>query len=126
MEWKEYTLEEVCENIFSGGTPSSMNASYWDGDLPWLSSGETRQRYIYKTEKCITEEGVRKSSTRFAHKGSTVIASAGQGHTRGQASMLCIDTYVNQSVLVLSPDKSKIDPAFLYFNLDNITPFILL
>ena len=119
MEWKTVKLGEVCENIYSGGTPSSMNPKYWNGDLPWLSSGETSQRYIYKTEKYITKLGVEKSSTRFAHKESTVIASAGQGHTRGQASMLCLDTYVNQSVLVLKPNLQKVHPAFLYFNLDS-------
>ncbi len=117
-EWKEYKLAEVCENIYSGGTPSSMKASYWNGNLPWLSSGETSQRYIYYTEKCITKEGAENSSTRYAYKGSTVIASAGQGHTRGQASMLCIDTYVNQSVLVLKPNPLIINPHFLYFNID--------
>ena len=118
-EWKEYTLAEVCENIYSGGTPSSMNASYWNGNLPWLSSGETNQRYIYYTEKSITKDGVDNSSTRYAYKCSTVIASAGQGHTRGQASMLCIDTYVNQSVLVLKPNPLIINPYFLYFNIDS-------
>lgn len=117
--WKEYKLSEVCENIYSGGTPSSMKASYWNGNLPWLSSGETSQRYIYFTEKCITKEGAENSSTRYAYKGSTVIASAGQGHTRGQASMLCIDTYVNQSVLVLKPNPFIINPHFLYFNIDS-------
>ena len=119
INWKEYKLSEVCENIYSGGTPSSMKASYWNGNLPWLSSGETSQRYIYYTEKSITKEGADNSSTRYAYKGSTVIASAGQGHTRGQASMLCIDTYVNQSVLVLKPNPIIINPYFLYFNLDN-------
>ena len=118
-EWKEYKLAEVCENIYSGGTPSSMKTSYWNGNLPWLSSGETNQRYIYDTEKCITQEGADNSSTRYAYRGSTVIASAGQGHTRGQASMLCIDTYVNQSVLVLKPNPLFINPHFLYYNLDN-------
>ena len=118
-EWKEYKLAEVCENIYSGGTPSSMNASYWNGNVPWLSSGETSQRYIYYTEKCITKEGADNSSTRYAFKGSTVIASAGQGHTRGQASMLCIDTYVNQSVLVIKPNPLIINPYFLYFNIDS-------
>lgn len=119
MEWKTVKLGEVCENIYSGGTPSSMNPEFWDGDLPWLSSGETSQRYIYKTEKYITKLGVEKSSTRYAEKGSTVIASAGQGHTRGQASMLCLNTYINQSILVLKPNLEKVHPSFLYFNLDS-------
>ena len=117
MEWKTVKIADIGD-VYSGGTPSSMESSYWNGSLPWLSSGETSQRYIYNTERSISEEGVKHSSTRFAQKGSIVMASAGQGHTRGQVSMLCIDTYVNQSVLVIKPDLRKIDPSFLFFNLD--------
>lgn len=118
-EWKECKLEQVCENIYSGGTPATMVKEYWNGNLPWLSSGETGQRYIYSTEKTITQLGVDNSSTRYAYKNSTVVASAGQGYTRGQASFLTIDTYVNQSVIVLKPNIKLIDPRYLYFNIDN-------
>lgn len=118
-EWKEYKLEDVCESIYSGGTPSTMNKEYWNGDLPWLSSGETGQKYIYSTEKTITQKGVDNSSTRYAFKDSTVVASAGQGYTRGQASYLKIDTYINQSVIVLKPNPKIIDSKFLFFNIDN-------
>ena len=118
-EWKEYKLEDVCETIYSGGTPSTMNKEYWNGDLPWLSSGETGQKYIYSTEKTITQKGVDNSSTRYAFKDSTVVASAGQGYTRGQASYLKIDTYINQSVIVLKPNPKIIDSKFLFFNIDN-------
>lgn len=118
-EWKEYKLEQVCENIYSGGTPATMVKEYWNGNLPWLSSGETGQRYIYSTEKTITQLGVDNSSTRYAYKNSIVVASAGQGYTRGQASFLTIDTYVNQSVIVLKPNLKLIDPKYLYFNIDN-------
>lgn len=118
-EWKECKLEQVCENIYSGGTPATMVKEYWNGNLPWLSSGETGQRYIYSTEKTITQLGVDNSSTRYAYKNSTVVASAGQGYTRGQASFLTIDTYVNQSVIVLKPNIKLIDSRYLYFNIDN-------
>ena len=118
-EWKECKLEQVCENIYSGGTPATMVKEYWNGNLSWLSSGETGQRYIYSTEKTITQLGVDNSSTRYAYKNSTVVASAGQGYTRGQASFLTIDTYVNQSVIVLKPNIKLIDPRYLYFNIDN-------
>lgn len=118
-DWKEYKLEEVCENIYSGGTPSTTSKEFWNGDFPWLSSGETGQNYIYSTEKTITQLGADNSSTRYAYKYSTVVASAGQGYTRGQASFLMIDTYVNQSVIVLKPNPKIIDSRFLYFNIDN-------
>ena len=114
----KYKLEEVCNQIYSGGTPSTSHKEYWNGDLPWMSSGETSQRFVYTTEKFITEEGVRKSSTKFAKKASTVMASAGQGHTRGQVSFLMNDMYVNQSVLVFDPNEAIVNPLYLYYNLD--------
>ena len=99
------TVGECCESIYSGGTPSTKKAAYWNGNLPWLSSGETRCRFIIDTEKTITELGVAKSSTKLAKAGDVVMASAGQGFTRGQTSMLFFDTYVNQSVVVMRPKR---------------------
>lgn len=99
------TVGECCESIYSGGTPSTKKAAYWNGNLPWLSSGETRCRFIIDTEKTITELGVAESSTKLAKAGDVVMASAGQGFTRGQTSMLFFDTYVNQSVVVMRPKR---------------------
>ena len=97
------TVDDYCKRIYSGGTPSTKISSYWNGALPWLSSGETRTRFIIDTEKTVTPEGVEGSSTKLANRGSIVMASAGQGLTRGQTSMLLFDTYVNQSVVVMEP-----------------------
>lgn len=117
-EWKNYTLEEVCERIYSGGTPSTKHEEYWNGDIKWLSSGETSQRFVYDTERKITQEGVENSSTKLATKGCTVVATAGQGYTRGQASFLMTDTYMNQSVIACKANENVILPLYLYYNLD--------
>ncbi|EOS32561.1 hypothetical protein C804_02662 [Lachnospiraceae bacterium A4] len=109
------TLFEYCEKIYSGGTPSTTEDSYWNGEYFWLSSGETSQSYITNTEKTITLEGINNSSTKLAEKGSIVIASAGQGLTRGQTSLLFVDTYVNQSVVVIKPKPNL--SGLLYSNL---------
>ena len=109
-------LSDVCE-IFSGGTPSTKNKEYWNGDIPWLSSGETRNTFIIDTEKKITEQGVKNSSTKLAKKNDVIIASAGQGHTRGQVSLCLIDTYVNQSTIVLRSNTERILPKYLFYNL---------
>ena len=117
--WKIYTLDQVCERIYSGGTPSTKHSEYWNGDLKWLSSGETSQRFIYDTERKITQEGVNHSTTKLATKGCTVIATAGQGFTRGQASFLMTDTYMNQSVIACKANEDFVLPLFLYYNLDS-------
>ncbi|MFV0820272.1 restriction endonuclease subunit S [Legionella micdadei] len=118
-KWITDTLENICEKIFSGGTPNTQEASFWNGKYSWLSSGETRNQFIFKTDKTITEKGIEKSSTRLAKKGDIVIASAGQGHTRGQVSYLEIDTYINQSVISIRAKPEIISSMWLFYNLSS-------
>ncbi|HLR42354.1 MAG TPA: restriction endonuclease subunit S [Pseudogracilibacillus sp.] len=119
MKFDEYTLEEVTEKIFSGGTPKTKESEYWNGKYNWLSSGETRKDFIKDTEKYITESGIKNSSTKLAKSNDVVIASAGQGHTRGQTSYLLIDTYINQSIIALRANTSILNPLYLYYNLSS-------
>lgn len=117
VECEMTTIGNYAERIYSGGTPTTSNAAYWDGTFGWFSSGETRNRFVISTEKSITQTGIDNSSTKLAAKHDIVMASAGQGFTRGQTSMLLIDTYVNQSVIVIHADR-KILP-YLFWNLAN-------
>jgi type I restriction enzyme S subunit len=117
--WQSAKIDEVAEAIFSGGTPNTGKGEYWNGVYNWLSSGETRNVYITQTEKTITSEGINNSSTRLALKDDVVIASAGQGYTRGQVSYCMIDTYINQSIIAIRTKKDKLMSKYLFFNLRN-------
>lgn len=114
---RTYKIQEISKIIFSGGTPSTQNRNFWDGDLPWLSSGETCNPYITMTNRRITKEGANNSSTRLALKGDIVIASAGQGLTRGQTSFLKINTYINQSIIAIRCNPSYVIDQYLFYNL---------
>lgn len=116
--WRTATLSDCCEKIFSGGTPDRSRKDFWHGNIPWLSSGETRNSFIIKTEECITPAGVDNSSTRLAKRGNTVIASAGQGQTRGQTSLLSGDFYINQSIIALEPKNGEPYELFNYFGME--------
>lgn len=111
------TVGNYAERIYSGGTPMTSNAAYWNGTFGWFSSGETRNRFVISTEKTITQAGIDYSSTKLATKYDIVMASAGQGFTRGQTSMLLIDTYVNQSVIVIKSERNIL--PYLFWNLVN-------
>ena len=116
LGWQKTSIGEIAGRIFSGGTPSTKKKEYWDGNVRWLSSGESKHSVIVETDRHISVLGIENSSTRLATTGSSAIASAGQGNTRGQVTYLGIDCYVNQSVIVVepgTPDRS----AFLYFDL---------
>ena len=56
-DWKTYKFTELC-TLIGGGTPKTSVASYWDGDIPWLSVKDfgNDEKYVYSTEKHISEE----------------------------------------------------------------------
>lgn len=78
-----------------GGTPSTSEKSFWiNGTINWLNSGEVQNFPINKSEKKITEEAIRGSSTEFLPKGSVLISI-----TRYlRVTLLNIDACINQSV----------------------------
>lgn len=118
-KWEDTKLKNVISSMFSGGTPNTKKEEYWDGELLWLSSGETKNKYIHTTEKRITSLGAKKSSAKLARKNSVVIASAGQGKTRGQVSFLMSDMYINQSIISIVVNKQYILSKYLFFNLNS-------
>lgn len=118
MNYTFCKLNDVLLDMHSGGTPSTDVKEYWDGNIKWLSSGETSKRFIYDTINKITKLGVQKSSTKLAKKESIVMACAGQGKTRGQTSFLLDDMYINQSVIAMQTN-SKILPLYLFYDLSN-------
>lgn len=112
-----YKLNQLLLDMHSGGTPDTSEPEYWNGDYKWLSSGETRQRFIDNTESRITQLGIEKSSTKLAKKNDVVMACAGQGKTRGQVSFLLDDMYINQSVIAMTTDEKRLHPLYLFYNL---------
>lgn len=110
---------DITKRVYSGGTPDTRKSEYWNGNIKWLSSGETRNNFVYDTDKKITELGVLNSSTKLANRNSIVMACAGQGFTRGQTSYLMDDMYINQSVICIDPDEEKVDGLYLYYYFKN-------
>ncbi|MEI8670534.1 restriction endonuclease subunit S [Pseudoalteromonas sp. B131b] len=114
--WSVSNVEGISAKVFSGGTPNTRTSEYWNGELHWFSSGETRSNLVLDTEKRITEEGVKNSSTKLSIPGDILIAGAGQGHTRGQTSLNRIHTYFNQSVVCIRVKDVKLS-NWLFENL---------
>ena len=73
-----YFLSEIIE-LVGGGTPKTTVTEYWNGNIPWLSvadfAGEIK--CIYTTEKTITHEGLKNSSTRLLDKSDIIISARG-------------------------------------------------
>lgn len=71
------TLEKACANIYAGGTPLTSHPEYYDGDIPWLRSGEIDFNIITSTERNITQLGFEKSSAKKVPAKSVLMAMTG-------------------------------------------------
>mgnify|MGYP003531232504 FL=1 len=51
-----------CAKFLSGGTPSKARPDFWEGDIPWVSSGEMTEKRIHDTSLRITTEAAEAGS----------------------------------------------------------------
>ena len=108
----------------SGGTPSrSNNAFFENGTIPWVKSGELKNRYITEIEEYITDLAVEKSSAKLVSKGSLLIAM--YGATVGEVSQLTFDATTNQAICNIQPDENVCDVNYLYRFLEASKPYLL-
>ncbi|MCO8096856.1 restriction endonuclease subunit S [Acinetobacter lwoffii] len=108
----------------SGGTPSRSNSKFFEnGTIPWVKSGELKNRYITSVEEYITELAVEKSSAKLVSKGSLLIAM--YGATVGEVSQLTFDATTNQAICNIAPDENVCDVNYLYRFLEASKPYLL-
>jgi type I restriction enzyme S subunit len=103
-----------------GGTPSTKEKEFWDGEYPWLNSGEIVKFPIIDSELKITESGIKNSATSLMPKGTCVLSIT--RHLR--PSILGIDSCANQSVVGLF-ESEKIKNSFIYPYLVNDIPRLM-
>ena len=77
-EWNKCSLDEVMD-LIGGGTPNTSIPEYWNGTIPWLSVKDFKNdnRYVYSTEKTITELGLKHSSTKLLKRDDIIISARG-------------------------------------------------
>ena len=103
-DWQEGTIADTCSLIFNGGTPRRNEPTFWEGTIPWLTSGEVRQAIIVKPDSCISEAGLKGSSAKWVPSLSTVVAL--YGATAGQVSMVATPLTTNQAITALVPKEN--------------------
>lgn len=101
--------------IIGGGTPSTKEAEYWDGDIPWLSIADFKgeSHFVSKTEKMITKKGLQHSSTKYLNKNDIIISARG---TVGALAQLTKPMTFNQSCYGIQTS-GNLDSSYLYFAL---------
>lgn len=109
----KYKISEIMD-IIGGGTPKTSKSEYWNGDIPWLSVKDFNNdyRYVYETEKTITQAGLDNSSTKLLKQNDSIISARG---TIGAMAMIPYPMAFNQSCYGLRAKKSLVDEEYLYY-----------
>lgn len=98
----------------SGGTPSRSNKVFWNGNIPWLKSGELNDSFEIDTNnEFITDIGLANSSASLFKKGTLLMAM--YGATAGKLGILAMDATCNQAVCSIQNDKNLFDEIYLFF-----------
>lgn len=100
-------------NVYAGGTPSTNEPAYWDGDIPWINSGEVQNCIVKKISRYITERGLEESSTKLIPKNTTLLAMTGA--TCGKVGYLTFDSTANQSVMAFTEPRNCSSKFLFYY-----------
>jgi type I restriction enzyme, S subunit len=110
--------------IGSGTTPPrSAVDRYYGGGIPWVKSGELREKEIEKTEETVTEEALKETPLKLVPPGTLLVAM--YGATVGRTGILRIPATTNQAVCHIIPDKNIADTKYLFFALNYLQPSLI-
>ena len=132
IEELEFLKKEITKRLFSqkankynrldslfikgkaGGTPTSTNKEYYNGNIPFLSINDitTQGKYIYYTEKYITQKGLDNSSAWIVPKGCLIISMYA---SVGLVAINCIPISTSQAMFSIQlKDETLIDYLYYY------------
>ena len=110
-DWEQRKLGELAD-IIGGGTPSTNNNSFWDGDIDWYAPAEIGTKiYLDSSERKITTEGFNNCSAKMLPVGTVLFTSrAGIGKTAILAKKGC----TNQGFQSIVPHEKELDSYFIF------------
>jgi type I restriction enzyme S subunit len=115
--WSEEFIGNIGQ-VTVGGTPRTSIEKYWDGEVPWMASGDVHLKHITDVPRRITELGLRFSNATLVDPPAVAIGLAGQGRTRGTVALVLTRLCTNQSVALISANPAKLDTEYLFYNLE--------
>ena len=112
MNCKKMPLSE-CIEIIGGGTPKTSKKEYWGGEIPWLSVVDFNNdnRYVSKTEKTITQEGLDNCSSHLLGESDIILSARG---TVGALAQLSKPMAFNQSCYGIRANNLAINDYVYY------------
>ena len=111
--WKIEKIGNVSETI-GGGTPSTENPAYWDGDIKWVTPSDITSKNslpLLKVEGRISEEGLKKSSAKLLPPYTILMTSRA---SIGYFGIAPFEVCTNQGFISIIPQKENLRMFMLY------------
>ena len=121
-KWVKKPLGVVAD-VQSGGTPSVPQKAFWNGNIPWYSSGELNEVYTRESERKISVLGLDNSNAKLFPKGSLLIGMYDTAALK--MSILDRDGAFNQAIAGLRPNE-RVEAEFVLHAINAIKPRLLL
>ena len=110
--WEQREVGDLAEKTYGGGTPTTSNEAYWNGDIPWIQSSDVVDGKLFGVEprKHITRDGLNNSATQLVPENSiAIITRVGVG----KLAFMPFSYATSQDFLSLS--KLNADPLFAVY-----------
>ncbi|MDR2284359.1 MAG: restriction endonuclease subunit S [Sphingobacterium sp.] len=91
-KWNIRNIGDICE-VIGGGTPETNKVEYWNGNIQWFTPTEIKSNFVSKSERTISELGLKNSSAKLLSKGAILLTTRA---TIGEASIALEECTTNQ------------------------------
>src|SRR5690606_1549183 len=101
--------------FMGGGTPSKANASYWSGDIPWVSPKDMKVLWLSDSQDHVAESAVEETAIKLIPRGSLLCV------VRGMILAHSFPVAVNEVPVTINQDMKALVPS-----VPQIAPYLLL
>ena len=109
--WKIARIGEIFQTT-SGGTPSRGKAENFDGDIPWVKTGELKSLFVHETEERLTQRGIDSSAARVLPRHTVVMAMY---CAMPDVTLLGVPAATNQACCALLPREGYLGHTYCYY-----------
>lgn len=115
-DWFLNKIGDFYDNLRTGMTPYRGKPYYYEGDIPWITSGELNYNRITSTREAISELALKETNLKLYPVGTLFIAITGleAPGTRGRCAINNVPSTTNQSCLAFEKIP-EIETVFLYY-----------
>ena len=113
--WCVTSVESLSSRIASGGTPKSLDPSFYAGEIKWFTTKELKDCFLFDSEKHISDAAVQNSAAKFFPEGSVLMAIYASP-TVGRLGILTESSTFNQAAVAIIPE-DNIGTEYIYLTL---------